>query len=403
MATIKPVLWKGRRNAHGEDPIYIRLEAGNRRQYLSLKLRVKPTHWNPRLGEVRKSHRDYISLNRVIQRKVDQAKTAVHDLMAVGDEVTPATIKETLLPTSSERQDFIAYGERYANELRSLRKIPTARKYESVLRKLKRYAGGSLLFSGLSTQLFRDYRGHLSEHYGNGPTTIAGNFRVLKTVANRAVKDGLISRDDNPLDGFSASEPVSAKHKLALEEIEAIQALDLEPESVLWHVRNYFLFSFFCAGIRWRDLCLLTSENIKAGRLEYSMRKTNSPKSIGLVPGAQAILEGYKKDKSGRVFPILDGYDISTPEKLDRAVGSRNAVVNVELKKIARLAGIETRLTFHMSRHSFADLARKEGWDVYKISKALGHKDLKVTEVYLQGFDQQAIDQEMRDLFAEKE
>jgi len=249
MATIKPVLWKGKRNAHGEDPAYLRIEAGNRRHYLSLKIRIKPAHWNPRLGEVRKGHRDHVNLNIAIRNKVDEAMAAMHSLMAKKEDVTAAAIKEALLPTPSARQAFIAFGEAYASELRSLGKIPTSRRYYSIFRKLKAFTGGTLPFSSLSTQLFRKYRSHLVEHYGNGPSTVASNFRALKAVANRAVNDGLISKDDNPLDKFSASEPVSAKHKLTLEETEAIQALDLERGSLLWHVRNYFLFSFFCAGI----------------------------------------------------------------------------------------------------------------------------------------------------------
>lgn len=402
MATIKPVLWKGKRNAHGEDPIYIRLEAGNRRQYLSLKLRVKPTHWNPRLGEVRKSHRDYTSLNRVIQRKVDEAKTGMYALMAKGEEVTPAAIKEALRPTPSARHDFIACGLEYAEELRRLGKIPTSRRYFSIFRKLRTFSGGQLPFSGLSVPFFRRYRAHLVEHYGNAPSTVASNFRALKAIANRAIKDGLLSRDDNPFGGFSAREPLSAKRKLTLNEIDALRSLDLENGSLQWHVRNYFLFSFYCAGIRFRDLCLLKPENVRGGRLEYSMRKTGTPKSLAMVPSAMAILAQYKKRADGRVFPVLAGYDISTAVKLDRAVGSRNAMVNKILQELAELAGIETKVTFHMSRHSFADLARREGWDVYKISKALGHKDLSVTEAYLKGFDTESIDEEMGKLFGDQ-
>jgi len=59
-------------------------------------------------------------------------------------------------------------------------------------------------------------------------------------------------------------------------------------------------------------------------------------------------------------------------------------------------------LTFHQSRHSWADYARREGWDVYKISKALGHTDLKATEHYLKNLDTEFIDDAMEGLFPEK-
>ena len=101
----------------------------------------------------------------------------------------------------------------------------------------------------------------------------------------------------------------------------------------------------------------------------------------------------------GRVFPILDGYDISTPEKLDRAVQSRNALVNRNLKKLALLARIKPGVSFHMSRHSFADLALQSGWGVRKIQSALGHKDVQTTENYLKDFDPEFIGQELSELF----
>lgn len=44
-------------------------------------------------------------------------------------------------------------------------------------------------------------------------------------------------------------------------------------------------------------------------------------------------------------------------------------------------------MTFHISRQSFADYARREGWGVYDIAKMLGHASLKTTEAYLASLD----------------
>ncbi len=53
-----------------------------------------------------------------------------------------------------------------------------------------------------------------------------------------------------------------------------------------------------------------------------------------------------------------------------------------------------------MSRHSFADYARKRGMSIYDISKALGHKNLQVTERYLKEFDEESVDKAMGALFS---
>lgn len=405
MAKITPVLWRGKKNRKGEIPIYLRLEAGDRRQYFSLRIYIKPSYWNPKAQKVRAGHRRADAYNTEIRKAIDKAEDELDRLRRDGEEATPALLKAVLLPTAGSRSDFLTYADKYSDELLKLGKIPTHKRYDSIIRKLRNYVGGRLPFSRLTLQWLRDYRAYMVGELGNSESTVASNFRAIKALVNRAIKDGLVARDDSPFIHFPVVEPRSTKAKLSLEEIDAITALDLKEGSSIWHARNYFLFSFFCCGVRFKDVCFLTVGNVRGGRLQYTMRKTAIPKDIRLVPAARAILGHYNVDERSPgeyLFPLLDKYNLSSADKLHRAVRSRNVVVNRLLKDIAAQAGITPELSFHMSRHSWADFARREGWDVYKISKALGHTDLKTTERYLKGFDTESIDDAMEGLFPEK-
>ena len=96
------------------------------------------------------------------------------------------------------------------------------------------------------------------------------------------------------------------------EELEKINNLDLEYNSQLWHVRNYFMFSFYMAGIRVGDVLDLRWENVKDDRLIYVMQKTNSHCSLILLVKAQAILDLYKNENSKStdyIFPIMTMYE----------------------------------------------------------------------------------------------
>ena len=74
------------------------------------------------------------------------------------------------------------------------------------------------------------------------------------------------------------------------------------------------------------------------------------------------------------------------------------AQVNNELKELATGLEIESKLTTYVARHSFASVLKKSGVSVALISEALGHTDLKTTQIYLDSFENSQIDDAMKNL-----
>lgn len=66
------------------------------------------------------------------------------------------------------------------------------------------------------------------------------------------------------------------------------------------------------------------------------------------------------------------------------------------------MAGITKKLSMHIARHSFANIARQKKANVYDISKALGHSSIKITETYLSAFDTQSEDETMLKVYNTK-
>jgi len=53
---------------------------------------------------------------------------------------------------------------------------------------------------------------------------------------------------------------------------------------------------------------------------------------------------------------------------------------------------------FHSSRHSFATVLKRSGVNTSIISESLGHSSEKVTQIYLDSFENSQIDEAMKNL-----
>ncbi len=52
----------------------------------------------------------------------------------------------------------------------------------------------------------------------------------------------------------------------------------------------------------------------------------------------------------------------------------------------------------YVARHSFASVLKKSGVNIALISEALGHSDLATTQIYLDSFDNEQVDEAMKNL-----
>ncbi|MCX6312611.1 MAG: tyrosine-type recombinase/integrase [Bacteroidetes bacterium] len=171
--------------------------------------------------------------------------------------------------------------------------------------------------------------------------------------------------------------------------------------SLAFNVQKSWMLSFYCAGIRAEDLLTLKVKNIVLGRLVYQMNKTGKLKSIKVTPKIQTILDNFISKKSkpnDYIFPFMPDYaDQLEPhgKEFKCIISSRTAQMNKHLKDIATKAKIEKKITNHIARHSFANVARKKTNDIHAIKSALGHSSTKITELYLDSFDEEGLDSMM--------
>ena len=87
-----------------------------------------------------------------------------------------------------------------------------------------------------------------------------------------------------------------------------------------------------------------------------------------------------------------------TADQQIRRIKKVTYVVNKNLKKIGEALGLPIPLTTYCARHSFATILKRSGVNIALISEALGHSDLKTTQIYLDSFENSQIDEAMKNL-----
>lgn len=69
-----------------------------------------------------------------------------------------------------------------------------------------------------------------------------------------------------------------------------------------------------------------------------------------------------------------------------------STTVEVVLDEWMQEAGIQKHITYHCSRHTAATLLLTLGADLYTVSKILGHKSIRMTEIYAKIVDKKKIE-----------
>ena len=403
----------------------------------------KKTDFNPKakpLKWVRTSVPNFQKLNDILDSELQKAKAIHEDLsksgLATADRVkTKLAVSETQNVTEENNASFLKYARERTEQLYQAGSIRSYKKFNGFCNKLEGFLTDKkgnikdLTFQEITPSFLTKFEYYLRSLKNERqpekvlhPNTIQITFSIFKTILNRAIRiDGLMKPEKNPFMAYSFTGVKTTREKLNEAEISLIQGLSLPEGSLIWHCRNYFLFSFYCAGIRAGDLIQLRWNNITSdGRLIYEMGKNHKTKDIKLVSRARDILSKYHREDARAtdyIFPLLnneaeyakatnqaekDTMPSALKEKLINAVSSKNALINKELAKLAKLAGIEKKISFHISRHSFAKIAKDRKMDNGSLQKLLAHSSIKQTEVYMGAFDNAVTDEALESVFEEK-
>jgi integrase len=157
---------------------------------------------------------------------------------------------------------------------------------------------------------------------------------------------------------------------LTIEELNRLARTDCN----FMMLKEAALFSAL-TGLRYSDIEKLTWGEIEylegmGNVLSFRQRKTLKVENLPISDQALEIL-GTRGKPDQRVFPTL----------------KYSCQISKSIRSWAEAAGVKKKLTFHCFRHTFATLQFSQGTDIYTVSKLLGHRELKTTQVYVKIMD----------------
>jgi len=398
MASIKVVLYTHNTLSNGEHPIYLRVTKDRKSRYIKIGASCSMAMWDEEENLPKKKHSLYKNLIILIDKKKLEANRLLLDLETDEIDLSANEIKRKLKKTKSSKSVFKYFDETIAR-LERTNRIGYANVFTSTKNSLVKFCDKSEIeFNDITQSFLNKYEEDFLQR-GVSLNSVFVFMRTFKTLINYARKDGIVKETYNPFKEISFTKYrriKTQKRAITREQIRAIAELELEPETSLFHSKNYFMFSFYNRGINFIDIAFLTWENIKNNRLTYTRKKTKEQFTIGMLDPALEILNYYKEiyydGKESYIFPILNSNHKSA-RTVDNRIDKVLKIVNSDLKEIAALAKIDEKLTTYVARHSYATIMKRSGISTALISESMGHDSEKTTKIYLDSFESNVLDE----------
>tara|TARA_R110001592_G_scaffold210945_4_gene462641 strand:- start:197 stop:1339 length:1143 start_codon:yes stop_codon:yes gene_type:complete len=331
-----------------------------RREFLGLYLYEKPK------TPIYKQHNDdTLSIAESIRQKRDNFLNK--------PEIYSQYEKEQLRIKEQGEKCFVEYFEKLTNK----RKASNHDNWVSALNYLKSFTGGSVSFSDINESYLEDFKEYLltTKSKKSVKTTLSQNsavsyFNKVKATLKQAYKDGILQHDLNgKIKPIKAAE--TRREYLTLDELNKLVKTPCNNEIM----KRAALFSAL-TGLRFSDIQKMIWSEIEyiEGQgyfLNFDQKKTKGVEVLPISEQAFSFL-GERKEPKNKVFEGLE-YSAYHNKHLFQWIGA---------------AGITKDITFHCFRHTYATLQLFNGTDIYTVSKMLGHKDLKTTQIYAKIVDE---------------
>ena len=402
-AKISVTCYKSKILSNGEAPLMVKITKDGKRSLKTLGISLNPKFWDFDRDRPKNNCPNRTHIVSIITNALQKYQAIQLDMEAKNEDYTASEIlTDTVTKTKPVTvEDFLTS---HIQQLRDNGKVGNSYAYLNLRTTLQNFYGKKLNFnfSAVHVPFCNKFESWMRKNKFED-TTMHYYFRTLRATYNKAVEAKCADREKSPFIEYKLSRfsTKTKKRALSKESVKKILKMDcsaMSEKARLAH--DVFSFSYYCGGISLVDVANLTPDNIIDGRLIYERQKTHGMINLVMLDEAKTIIERYAayQNRAGYLFPILDKRKHVTPMQKFNRVRKLCTQLNKELHKITAKLKIKENVTTYVARHSFATVLKKSGVNIGIISQALGHQDIKTTQIYLSEFDNEQVDSVMHNL-----
>ena len=383
MATIKAVVLKHQQKKDGTFNVKVRVTHNRDVAYIATPYFVVKKELNRKYEVV-----DDIILTEVTSY-VSTMRKALIRLGIHVESFTAKSLAEYLEKTTkpgakNKAVDLILFMADYIDELKNNGRS-AYKNYGPALRRLKEYAGETLLFENMTASFLEKFEKYLADS-GTGKRGIQLYMSCYRTIFNEARKR--LNDDDKGVVVVKNYPFTKYKIKPIPDPEEKAAGIDLVKQLYFYTPRgvretlakDMFFLSFYLVGMNAVDIYSVKSSGV--GRITYQRRKTkekrsdNAEISIRIEPEVMPLLEKYRDDTGVRLFNLYKRY---------ASIDNFNYALSNGFRDIRKALNVEN-LTFYSARHSWASIA-SHNCDIPddRIAKCLNHVSMnyRITNRYI--------------------
>lgn len=385
-ATVNVLCYKSKTLSNGENPLMICVSKNGKRTYKSLGISINPIHWDFDKNKPKRNCPDKEQIERLIIEKLKVFNETILDLNATQKEYTSDSLINRVEKPFKLKTVEIIFNEQI-NILEKAQNFGSLHLYKYTCKSLKTFNSHlNFYFSDIDTVWLKKFENWL-RNKNLSDNSIGIIYRTLRTVYNIAIEEKCVNPQLYPFRSYKVSKLHKETAKRALTKSDIKRIINYEASNEREQLSlDIFIFSYLMGGINFVDIASLTKDNIINNQLVYTRKKTNKLIKLPIHPTVYELFEKYHNPENPYLFPILFAYHKTEQQKANR-IHKIIGKTNKDLKEIGESLKLPITLTTYVARHSFATVLKRSGVKTSVISESLGHSSEKVTQYYLDSFE----------------